>query len=329
MNENEELINECHSMLNKLIFRARIYCDEFCVPDALADILKYYSEVGNVPDKLLLSKKLSYDYDYFAFTKSTKSLIALKRLLNDKDYNFNEDCFLLIRSIFECHIMSRYVREHIDIKNETKDVIRKFIVNPLSVTFNYFSLQGNCVIDQLGKKTGIIPIPHGFIMGDDKLYYSDFYPFLCQYSHCSFGALTCYFGESLFTYRKNNFSILTLLFTLFVFTKIYEGVVTVNLEDLGEKKEEKKFYDLAYDSLELQFLLFDYLISYYKNKPKERINIILEKYLGNGSYYNADNKIAEMLEKMKLSLLDSKIGSLNKSNVKENGQFERFYPVWS
>jgi hypothetical protein len=325
---DDEMIRECHNMLNKFILRAKFFCDEFCVPDALSDILKVYSKAGEVPDKLLFSKKLSYDYDYFAFTKSTKSLIALKRLLNDKMYHFNEDCFMLIRSIFECHIMSRYVREHIDIENETQLVIKKFIANPLSVTFNYFTLQGNSVIDQYGNKAGIIPMPHGFIMGGDKLYYSDFYQFLCQYSHCSFGALSCYFGEKLFTYRKNNFSLLTLLFALFVFTKIYEGVITVNLEDLGENKDEKKFYDLAYDSLELQTKLFDYLTFYYKNKPKDNINNTLEKYLGNGSYYDTNNKIAVMLENMKKSLLDTEIGSLNKSIIKENGQFKRFYPLW-
>lgn len=326
MNKDDEMIKLSHKMLNRFILRAKEFCEKFCVPDGLSDILKTYRATGVIPEKLLFSKKLAYDYDYFAFTKSTKSLIAIKHLLNDKSYYFNEDCFMLIRSIFECHIMSRYVRDHIDIENEKQHVIKKFIVNPLSVTYDYFSLQGNSIIDQDGKRTGIIPMPHNFTMGYDQLYYSDFYQFLCQYTHCSFGALTCYFGNELFTFRKKNFSLLTLLFVLFVFTKIYEGVVTVTGEDLGEKSHEKIFYDLAYDSLELQIELFEYLIRYYENKPKENINSVLEKYLGTGSYDDVDNKIAKMLINMKKSLFDTEIGSLNKNII--DGRFDRCYPLW-
>ncbi|MGF7185521.1 hypothetical protein GGQ84_001612 [Desulfitispora alkaliphila] len=323
----DNMTENCHKMLNSLILKSRHFC-KYAAPDALGDILMVYLSSGKVPDELLFSKKLSYDYDYFAFTKSTKSLMAIKCLLNDDKYFFNEDCFMLIRSIFECHIMSRYIREHIDIENERENVIKKFIVNPLSVTFNHYTLQGYNIFDTSGNKVGSIPMPNNFIAGNDKLYYSDFYQFLCQYTHCSFGALTCYYGEKQFTYSKNNFSLLTLLFSLFVFTKIYEGVVTVKGEDLGDTKEEKIFYDLAYDSLELQNRLFDYLIDYYEKKPQEEVNRILEKYLGDGSYDGTDKKIANMLANMKASLLDSEIGSLNKS-VFEYGQFKRFYPSWN
>lgn len=327
MSKKDNMVDSCHKMLNRLILKSRHFC-QYAAPDALGDILMVYSLTGKVPDELMFSKKLSYDYDYFAFTKSTKSLIAIKCLLNDDTYFFNEDCFMLIRSIFECHIMSRYVREHIDIENERENVIKKFIVNPLSVTFNYYTLQGYNILDINGDKVGNIPMPNSFIVGNDKLYYGVFYQFLCQYTHCSFGALTCYYGEKLFTYCKNNFPLLTLLFSLFVFTKIYEGVVTVYGEELGDKKEEIIFYDLAYDSLELQNSVFDYLIDYYGNKPQEKVNKILEKYLGDGSYDGTDKKVADMLENMKASLLDSEIGSLNKS-VFENSQFKRFYPSWN
>jgi len=326
MKQNIDTIKICHNMLNKMILRAKEFCDEFCVPDGLGEILTVYSETGIIPEKKLYNRALSYDYDYFAFTKSTKSLIAIKHLLNNKSYFFNEDCFMLIRSIFECHIMSRYVREHIDIESETQTVIKKFIVNPLAVTFNFFTLQGTSVIDDSGNKAGTIPMPHSFIIGDDKLYYSDFYSFLCQYTHCSFGALSCYIDKELFTYIKENFSLLTLLFTLFVFTKIYEGVITVNGEELGCIKNEKKFYNLAYDSLELQIELFDNLICFYSNKQKDKINIVLEKYLGCGLYDDIDSKIVKMLVNMKKSLYDTEIGNLNKSTIK-NGKFRRFYPA--
>lgn len=117
-----------------------------------------------------------------------------------------------------------------------------------------------------------------------------------------------------------------MLLAIFCFTKIYEGVVTVNDEDLGDSIEEKRFYDTAYDSLELQLKLIDYLIDYYSSKEKEICNIILEKYLGEASYDNMDKKVVEMLKKLKDSIFDYEIGSLNKKNIDVNGKFKRVYP---
>ncbi|MGU8228102.1 hypothetical protein ACV3WI_03210 [Clostridium perfringens] len=326
MKDMEALCEKAHKLINKLILRSKYFCDVHSVPDALSGILMVYSKTGYISEKELYSSKLSYDYDYFAFTKSTKSLIAIKELLKNKEYNFNEDSFMLIRSIFENHIMSRYVREYIDKEDERKNVIKKFIINPLSVTFNYFTLNGNKIIDSDGEKAGNIIMPHSCKGRYEEMYYSDLYQFLCQYTHCSFGALTCYYDDNLYTYKKENFKLLTLLLAIFCFTKIYEGVVTVNGEDLGDSKEEKRFYDTAYDSLELQLELFDYLIDYYDNKPREIYNVILEKYLGEGSYDNMDKKVVEMLKKLKESIFDYEIGSLNKKTIDEKGKFKRVYP---
>ncbi|EOU2112670.1 hypothetical protein [Clostridium perfringens] len=326
MKDMEALCEKAHKLINKLILRSKYFCDFHSVPDGLSGILMVYSKTGYISENELYSSKLSYDYDYFAFTKSTKSLIAIKELLKNKEYNFNEDSFMLIRSIFENHIMSRYVREHIDIESERKNVIEKFIINPLAVTFNYFTLEGNKIINNKGEKNGQIIMPHRYKMGYEERYYSDLYQFLCQYTHCSFGALTCYYDNELYTYRKENFRLLTLLLAIFCFTKIYEGVVTVNGEDLGDSTEEKRFYDTAYDSLELQLELFDYLIAYYDNKPREIYNVILEKYLGEDSYDNMDKKVVEMLKKLKESIFDYEIGSLNKKTIDEKGKFKRVYP---
>lgn len=324
MNENE-LIEKSHKVLNRFALKARRFCDCYCVPDGLGDILKIYNITGTVEKDDKYSNKLSYDYDYFAFLKSTKTLMALKRLLNDKSFWFNEDCFLLIRSIFENHIMNRYVREHINIPAEKDDVIRKFILNPLAVTFNHFSLQGNNIVDDEGMRVGKIPMPAGFKMGEEENYYTPFYQFLCQYTHCSFGALTCYFDDHFYTYQKNNFQLLCLFFSLFVFTKIYEGVVTVEGENYDSIKEERSYYDLAYDSLELQLDLIEHLIAYYSAKPQEKIRFVIEKYLGEGSFDKESTKIIEMLTLMKASLFDAEIGSLSKSDFSE-GKFTRKYP---
>ena len=222
--DEKEALKASHKLINRFILKSKSFCDCYCVPDGLSDILMSFNATGSVHKDEKFSNKLGYDYDYFAFVKSTKTLIALKTLLNDKTYCFNEDCFMLIRSIFENHIMNRYVREHIDIDNEKEAIISKFLINPLAVTFNHFTLQGNQIFDDVGNKTGKIPMPASYKMGKENEYYSYFYQFLCQYTHCSFGALTCYFDDHFYTYHKNNFQLLCLFFSLFVFTKIYEGV---------------------------------------------------------------------------------------------------------
>ncbi len=324
MEEYVEWNKKTKTMITRFINQSRKFCDRHCVPDGLNDIL-LFAKSGEIPEDIKYSKKISYDYDYFAFTKSTKSLLALRHLLNDKDYHFNEEAFMLIRSIFENHIISRYVREHIDIEIERKSVVEKFVINPMSVTFDYYSLVGNKIIDDLGADKGIIPMPNKYKMAEDAKYYSELYQFLCEYTHCSFGALTCYFDEHLFTYSKDNFELLTKLLTIFVFTKVYEGVVTVNYEDLGSERDEKGYYDLAYDSLELQIELADYLIERYKNKSKTNINLIIEKYVGVGEYDSSYSKVVKMLILMKESLFDSEIGSLKKGDYKSNEGFLRYY----
>jgi hypothetical protein len=323
--KEQEYFELCHKLLNRLTLRGRKFTNDHCVPDGLMDILMIYNVSGEVPNELLFSNKLSYDYDYFAFTKATKSLMALKCLLKDTKYCFNEDAFMIIRSIFECHIMSRYVREHINIENERKNIVNNFIINPLAVTFNHFSMQGLTIVNDDGEKAGNIKMPNGCLMGMEKNYYSEFYQFLCQYTHCSFRVLSCYFDETQMSYDKQNFRLFTILAGIFVYTKLYEGVVTVDGEDLGDRNSEIEYYNLAYDSIELQLEVFDYLIEHYTNKSQETVTRILEKYLGDGKYENINEKMVDMLRKMKESLNDKEIGSLYKV-LDANEVYDRQYP---
>jgi len=89
----------------------------------------------------------------------------------------------------------------------------------------------------------------------------------------------------------------------------------------------KSYYDLAYDSLEFQIQVMDFLVDYYKNLPKEKIDAVLEKYIGVEEVNNSNMRIANMLQKLKNSLFDSEIGSLNKSEFSE-GHFVRKYQEW-
>jgi hypothetical protein len=322
MDENSLMI-EMKKIMNRLIDKSRKFCDKYCMPDGLANILRFYNLVGAIPDDIQYSNELSYDFDYFAFTKSTKSLLAIKCLLSDKAYNFNEDCLMQTRSIFENHLMSRYIREHIDIDNERKSVITNFIINPLGVNYYFYSSVGVKIINNNGDRMGEIKLPRQLKVDLD--YYDEFYSFLCQYTHCSFSALPCYMKEGLnFKYDANNFTLLSPLAAIFAFEKIFEGVVTVWGEDFDTQKEEDSYYNLAYDTIELEIEIIDYLINFYNNKPKEKLDFVIGRYIGAEHYDYENVKIAKMLNKMRSSLFDNTIGSLDKTEYVD-GKFIRKY----
>ncbi|MEG1870768.1 MAG: hypothetical protein RR192_02080, partial [Peptostreptococcaceae bacterium] len=130
------------------------------------------------------------------------------------------------------------------------------------------------------------------------------------------------------SYRKDNFRLLTRVLAIFVFTKIFEGVITVNGEDLGTKQDAKIYYDLAYDALELQIQVFDYLITLYGEKSLDHGAEAIEKYLGSKVIDNSNQRIVKMLKRMKDSIFDQDIGNLNKATIRRDGTFERSYQEW-
>ena len=52
-----------------------------------------------------------WDFQYFVFTKSTKTLISIRYLLKQ---NNTEDTLILLRSMFEGYLASRYIDENYD-----------------------------------------------------------------------------------------------------------------------------------------------------------------------------------------------------------------------
>jgi len=312
-------------MLKRFAFISRQFCDKYCVPDGLMDIMKEKVYTNNISKDLLYSNKLSYDYDYYAFTKSTKTLHAILNLLKDKKYFFNEDIMMLIRSIFENHILSRYFREHIDIKVEREKVINEFIQNPLGVSIGFYIKEGFSVKTLNGEILGNVKMPSSYKMGSEKDYYPEFYSYLCEFAHCSFGRIECYFDGANFYYDKSNLRLEAMIFTLFVFTKIFEGVVTVEGENFDTKEEENRCYNLIYDSLELQSEIFDFLIKKYETINFNKDTAIISLYLNEKNTSNRNSIIKSMLLKMKKSLDDNEIGSVIKEK-NESGKYIRQYP---
>ena len=324
----KEYEDNIFAMLKKFALISRQFCDKYCVPDGLMDILIARHGTGEIPNDILYSNKLSYDYDYYAFTKSTKTLQAILSLLKDKEYNFNEDVIMLIRSIFENHILSRYFREHIDIENEREKIIREFIKNPLGVAYDFYTKEGYDIKRLNGEPLGKINMPSKYKIGKEKEYYSVFYPYLCEFAHCSFGSIECYFDGANFYYNKKNIRLEVMLFTLFVFTKIFEGVVTVEGENFDTQKEERKCYDLVYNSLELQNKVFNYLLKKYEVKVVDRDKIIIQLYLNEKDIPNTNASMKTMVMKLKDSLEDNEIGSVKKDQKDSEGKYIRYYPEY-
>ncbi len=98
-------------------------------------------------------------------------------------------------------------------------------------------------------------------------------------------------------------------------------------ENFASTEEERSYYDLAYDSIELQQKVFDYLISKYDNFSNDHLDWVIQLYLAEGSPEGKDKKIQSMLVKMRKSLYEE-LGSLKKDKVDENGKFIRQYPCY-
>lgn len=324
----DNLLKECQKLINRYILTSNRLFEIIGVPDGLMNILIGVELSLEISEDDLYDVRLSYDYDYFVFAKSTKTLMAIRKLLNCKEHCFTEDCFSLIRSIFENHILSRHLRENIDIVSdeEKKQLIKNFISAPLGLTFDYYNKGGRLKIySKDNELVGEEITPKSVASPFDREYYSLFYPFLCQYTHCSFGVATDYYGESGYTAQKDNGNkLLAYALALFAFSKVYEGIITVDGEDFVDKSHMKQCYDLAYDSLEFQMRLFDALIEYYNNIPITQNQKVMQYYVGKEEINFSNQKIAKMLSALKDALIDPELSSLD-VNEFVNGKFVRRY----
>lgn len=115
--------------------------------------------------------------------------------------------------------------------------------------------------------------------------------------------ITCFIVSYLlllisFTVEKENYPILVRFFTLFVFTKIFEHIVTVEGEDFLNKRTEKECYKLVEKSIKFQYELISVFISAYKSNDDTQVK-----------HYN--KRMRKMLKAMRKSLKEE-LGSVNK-----------------
>lgn len=234
--------------------------------------------------------EFTYDYDYFNFVKSTKMLMSIRELLK---LNHNEDIFILIRSMFESYLSARYFSQY-------DDKIDDFIFNPTMIALAHYNISTDGILVNRDKEeVGKLINPSGFKIGKDKKYYNDFYAFLCMFAHANYGISNCYTdGSGGYDLSRENYPIITRLFALFVFTKLFEHVVTVEGEDFIDRRTEKICYDLVKKSIVLQEEIFDDAIESYSKV--------------NDEFYQFRNKrMKTMLKNMKKSLKEE-LGSIKK-----------------
>lgn len=279
MVSKEEVVKSLDKLLNRFLFQSKKFVECSAFPYGLLDIAAYGKK----------STKLTYDFEYFVFTKSTKTLKAIRELLKK---GFNEDVFILVRSIFENYLSCRYLHEN-------EDKIDEFIANPLNISLAHFNVISGEIYDKEKVKIGKITNTNEFKIGMDKRYYYDFYDILSRFTHCNFGVIESYVdNNSLFTIDEVGNEVLSRLCAVFVFTKLFELVVTVEGEEFIDNRTEKNCYKLVDDSLAIQSTVFDLCIQELSNA-----NVDLYKF--------KNRRMIKMLRNMKKSLLEE-LGSVRK-----------------
>lgn len=280
----EELhIKKLEKLINRLLFQSKNFIDYACFPYGLIDF-------NNTKE---LNNKFVYDFEYFAFTKSTKSLLSIRKLLKS---GLNEDVMIILRSIFENYLSTRYLHENLDETN-----IQEFIVNPINVAFAFYNIDEEGFIFNRDKDiVGKIKNPSSFKMGRDKKYYSKFYKVLSEYAHCNYGLVGFYKDKGLYSIEKINESLLIRFYVIFIFTKLFELVVTVEGEDFPNDKVEKNCYQLVKDSISLQAVVIDFLRERYKQNEAEELKF-------------HSKRISDMLNEMKKTLSEE-LGSVDKKD---------------
>ncbi|MBL5801140.1 DUF5677 domain-containing protein [Heyndrickxia sporothermodurans] len=161
MNEFQLHTQKLDKLINKFILHSKRFVEWSAFSYGTADLFRH-PEPNN---------KFTYDHEYFNFTKSTKSLVSIRALLK---LNNNEDVLILVRSIFENYLSTRFLNENVDSFEEFTIVLLKLFTREY-----VYDRENNIIVDRNGNKiaNGILN-PSNFKLGKDKSYYPEFYGLL-------------------------------------------------------------------------------------------------------------------------------------------------------
>lgn len=276
----EWVISECDKLINKFILRARRFIEYGCFQYG-----KYQYAISKKPDASFIS-----DFQYFVLTKSTKSLESIRALL---DIGHTEDVFILARTMFEGYLASRFMAEKYE-----DSFVNDFIFIPQLVS------QRKVIRDESGARIRgtnelidfIQRNPSQMKLGKDKNYFSDLYGFLCDFAHCNFSILYYYSdGQAGYTCDNCINPYLVRVIVLFIFTKIFESIVTVEGEDFRSETEEKACYALVCDATKFIYEQLDYFAKHVCPDSSNELN----------------KHMKQMFKEMKKSLKEG-VGSVKK-----------------
>ena len=213
-------------LINKILLRAKQFVDSVCCVRG-APKLRIFNEADG---------DLYYDFAYFGFTKSTRSLISIKELLSKGQIN---DTYILIRTVFESYLSIRYFNEKYD-----DEMYKDFVLNPYAaykrIIVPVIEEPGKAKIRKedgwMGDERRIAYKqyqPSELLLGKDKSYFYDFYNILCNYAHCNYSISDDYIDESNeFIVDKELEKAPVLLFVIFVYYKLFKLVVEPELDEL-------------------------------------------------------------------------------------------------
>lgn len=286
MEKRLEEIKRCDKLINRFILRANKFVDYACFQYGA-----FNAAISGTPDAGYVS-----DFQYFVFTKSTKSMHSIRGLL---DMGNIEDVFILLRTMFEGYLASRFIDEKYE-----DNLLNDFIFVPQLIAGRKVIYQGG-EARYRGTKELIEYIqraPSQMKLGKDKAYFVDFYAYLCNYAHCNYSILPCYLDKNnMFTCKGRINEYLARVMVLFVYTRIFESIVTVRGEDFLDTREENECYALVRDANMFLYEKLDYFSKYECNDVNEEVN----KHMKN------------MFKAMKKSLKEE-IGSVEKDFLNDH-----------
>lgn len=280
----------CDKLINRFILRSKTFVDYSCFR---------YGEFTFYNSNMINSGFID-DFQYFAFTKSTKSLIAIRMLLKTGNV---EDVFILTRTMFESYLACRYVGENYSSK-DCEELIKEFLFIPQLISSKEVKYDPRKKEIKFSDDGSIMNYwqrnPSSLKLGLDENYYSVFYSFLCDFTHCNYSISWYYqLDDGGYTYRGGYNRYLAKVLILFVFTKLFETVVTVEGEEYKSSYEEKECYKLVKKATLFLYGQLDYLA-----------NIDCKTV---GDAYN--NAMKNMFLNMKASLFEE-LGGLKKDFLK-------------
>ena len=233
------------------------------------------------------------DYRYYAFTKCTKSLMAVMKLLEMGSY---EDALILCRTMMECYLSQRYFDDKFD-----DSTLYDMVVIPVGLNSGELVFNGGVFQTRDGQQfTYHMRSPDDLSLGKDKNYFNDMYSFLCEIAHCNFSQAGAFLESDgrFVLYSKQNQETAN-LFPLFVFSKIFENVVLLEYVRFDDPEEEREDVELL---RELTVFLYDKLHGICDALEKEKIS---ENHSLRETARNAMNSLKEQLGRVDKSFVSA------------------------